>query len=351
LNRTPLGQLPVIPLETVQRAAQLAAGGATRDPFTNANLIAMANDFDNPRSVQSGIGFESEVMRNLVAGVQFSYLNTVHLLRNRDYNVPIPVVRATDAARRPFYGLRSGTPRPIPTLASIWVRESSSRSMYRAVTFSTQYRSRKVQAGSFYTWSESFSDDDSERDATGVAYADAFDLVGEYGYSRSDMRHQFAGYGVFSLPLGFEVGLTLKARSGIPVNPLTGADTNEDFGNTDRGYTAPGVSLARNSFRNRKVISNDMRILKNFRIGGSETRRLQFSTEFFNLLNLDNVVFSGVNGGVLGGTYGLGVGANGQSVPVDIRFLRLRNTDGTYDRQNAQAGTPLQVQFGLRFFF
>jgi hypothetical protein len=25
----------------------------------------------------------------------------------------------------------------------------------------------------------------------------------------------------------------------------------------------------------------------------------------------------------------------------------LRNTDGTYDRQNAQAGTPLQVQVGL----
>ena len=220
LNRTPLGQLPVIPLDTVQRAAQLAAGGTTRDPFTGANLIAMANDFENPRSVQSGLGFESEVRRNLVAGVQFTYLNTAHLLRNRDYNVPMPVVRATDATRRPFYGLRgSPNPRPIPTLASIWVRESSSRSMYRAVTFSTQYRAKRLQFGSLYTWGESFSDDDSERDATGVAYADAFDLVGDYGYSRGDIRHQFAGYGVVSLPLGFEVGADVEGAVGDSGEP------------------------------------------------------------------------------------------------------------------------------------
>ena len=143
----------------------------------------------------------------------------------------------------------------------------------------------------------------------------------------------------------------MKARSGIPVNPPTGGDTNDDLGNTDRGYTAPGVSLARNSFRNRKVINNDLRVQRNFRLGGAEVRRLQFSVEFFNLVNLDNVVYSGVNGGVTGGTYGLGIAANGQEVPVDMRFLRLRNTDGTYDRQNAQVGTPLQVQFGLRFCF
>jgi len=29
----------------------------------------------------------------------------------------------------------------------------------------------------------------------------------------------------------------------------------------------------------------------------------------------------------------------------------LRLPDGTYDRNNSQSGTPLQVQFGLRFFF
>jgi hypothetical protein len=43
--------------------------------------------------------------------------------------------------------------------------------------------------------------------------------------------------------------------------------------------------------------------------------------------------------------------AAGQPAPVDSRFMLLRNADGTYNRQNAQVGSPLQAQFGLRFFF
>jgi hypothetical protein len=350
LNRTPLDALPVIPLDTVQRASSLALG-RTLDPFAGASLIAMASDFQNPRSAQWGLGFESEVVRNLVAGVQFSYLNTVHLLRNHDYNVPAPVIRAGDLSQRPFYGLRSGTPKPVNSLGSLWVRASSARSMFRGLTFSSQYRTRKLQFGAFYTWSESFSDDDSERDATGVPYADPFAFALDYGYARGDLRRQFASYGVVSLPMGFDVSLTVRARSGFPVNALTGGDTNEEFGNNDRAFSAPGVPFERNSFRNRKVVFNDLRVLKSFRIGASEARKIQFSTEFFNLLNLDNVVFSGVNGGLFGGTYGLGIGTNGQAAPVDARFMRLRNADGTYDRTNVQVGTPLQVQFGLRFFF
>lgn len=349
LNRSPLNNLPVIPVETVQRAASLALGGQTRSPFAGANLIAMASDFRNPRSLQAGFGFETELARNFIAGVQFHYVNTVHLLRNHDYNLPAPVIRPNDATRRPFYGLRSGNTRPIPTLGSIWVRASSARSMYRGVSFNTQYRSRKLQLGATYTWSENFSDDDSERDATGVNAADPFNLRLDYGYSRLDVRHRFTSYFLYQLPLGFEASGTLTARSGLPVNALTGADTNEDLASNDRPLIAPGVVMPRNSFRNRSVVTNDFRVLKNFGLG--EVRRLQFSVEFFNLLNLDNVVYSGVNGGIFGGTYGPGLNPDGSPAPVDPRFRRLKLADGTYDRNNVQAGTPLQIQVGLRFFF
>jgi len=148
--------------------------------------------------------------------------------------------------------------------------------------------------------------------------------------------------------------LIARARGGLPVNPTTGTDNNEEFGTNDRPFSAPGVPIERNSFRNRKVINNDMRVMKNFRIGGSDVRRLQFSVEFFNLLNLNNVVFAGANGGLFGAVYGNGIQAVAgqlQTLPVDPRFLRLRMPDGTYDRNNVQSGTPLQVQFGLRCFF
>ncbi|MBK5294795.1 MAG: TonB-dependent receptor [Acidobacteriia bacterium] len=348
LNRSPLGALPVIPLETVQRASALALG-ATLDPFAGAALIAMPTDFRNPRSFQTGVGMESEVVRNLVIGGQFNLVNTVNLERNRDYNLPPPFVKANDASLRPSYGLQTGILRPLPSLSSITVRESSARSMFRSFTFSTQYRAKKLQLGAFYTWAQNYSDDDTERDVTGFNYADPSNFRGEYSFSRIDIRHQFTSYFVYALPLGFEVSGSLRARGGQPVNPVTGADTNEEFGTNDRPYSAPGVSLERNSFRNRKVIGNDLRVLKSFGLG--ETRKVQFSAEFFNLFNIDNVAFSGVNGGLFGGTYGLGIGTNGQPVPVDPRFLRLRMPDATYDRNNAQVGTPLQVQIGLRLFF
>lgn len=354
LNESPLGQLPVIPVETVQRAAALALG-APADPFAGASLVAMANDFNNPRSAQAGLGIESELFRNFVAGVQLNYLNTVHLHRNRDYNLPAPFVRATDLTLRPTFGLRTlGITRPIPALGSITVRENSARSMYRGLTVSTQYRSRRFTLGAFYTFSENFSDDDSERDTTAFNYANPFNLALDYGYARIDLRHQFASYGLLTLPFGFEIGLMARAHSGLPINPTTGTDNNEEFSVNDRPFSAPGVPFERNSFRNRKVISNDVRVLKNFRLGASDQRRLQFSVEFFNLLNLNNVVFAGATGGLSGGIYGNGIQVvAGQvlTLPVDPRFMRLRMPDGAYDRNNVQSGTPLQVQFGLRCFF
>lgn len=350
LNRTPLGELPVIPAGTVLRAAQQALGGEA-NPFTGASLIAMASDFQNPRAFQAGLGVDREVIGNLVVGAQLNYVNTVHLERNRDYNLPLPTIVPGDVSQRPNYGLRTrNIRRPLPNLNSITARESSARSMYRSATFSAQYRRKSVQWGANYTLSKNFSDDDNERDATGFTYADPQDFAGDYGYARIDMRHQFNTYFVLNLPLGFDVSGSFRLRSGLPINPVTGADNNEEFGNNDRPYSAAGVSLERDSFRNRTTYGNDLRVLKNFRFG--DVKQLQFSVEFFNLANVDNVIYNGANGSTLtGGTYGPGLQSNGQTAVVDPRFMRLKLADGTYDRTNSQQGTPLQVQLGLRFFF
>ncbi len=346
LNRTPLGQLPVVPIETVQRTAALAAGGVARDPYLGINVLAMAPDFRNPRSFQAGLGVDSELARNFLAGVQLHYVNTVHLQRNRNYNLPGPVIRPTDRAQRPFFGLRSGTPRPVTTLSDVTSRESSARSLYRAMTFSTQYKTRRFQFGVFYTLARTYSDDDNERDAGGFGYENSFNLRPDYNYSRMDVRHQFASYAVATLPWGFETSGLFRTRSGLPMNATTGADTNEDLASNDRPYSAPGVPFLRNSFRNRKSLNADLRVLRNFRLG-SDRIRLQFSTEFFNLFDVDNVVFAGANASV----YGLGIDAAGNAVAIDPRFQRLRLTGGAYDPTNQQTGSPLQVQFGLRLFF
>ena len=66
------------------------------------------------------------------AGAEYVYVKTDHLQRNVDYNLPAPTIRPTDLAQRPFFGLTSGVARPVTSLGSVQVRESSaSRSTTR----------------------------------------------------------------------------------------------------------------------------------------------------------------------------------------------------------------------------
>ncbi|MBC7927774.1 MAG: TonB-dependent receptor [Bryobacteraceae bacterium] len=346
LNQGALSNLPVIPLDVVQRAAAYRAGTTgTVDPLTGASLDIIAPDFQNPRSYQAGLGAESEVFSNFVAGIQFNYVNTVHLQRNRDWNLPIPTARAGD--QRPIFNRNA---RPIPTLGTFTVRESSARSMYRGMTLQAQYRVRRFQFGGNYTLSESFSDSDLERDAGGVDYENPFNLRPDYNYSRLDTRHLFNAYGVVTLPWGFEVSMLNQSRSAYPLNATVGTDANGDLQNTDRPYSAPGVPFQRNAFRNRAVTRTDLRILKNFPI--NDRMRLQFSAEMFNLFNNENVVFNSQTGTGTATFYGLGVDATGAQAPVDTRFRQLRLANGNYNpATTVQQGNPLQAQFGLRLFF
>jgi len=345
LNRTPLGQLPVIPLETVQRAAAIALGGTARDPFIGASFTTTAPNFRNPRSFQMGFGTETEWFKNFTAGVQFNYVNTVGLNRNRNYNVPAPVLRSGDQSLRPDFGLiGGGVLRPVTTVTNLTVREPSARSMYRAVTLQAQYRTKQLQFQAFYTIAQNFSDDDSERDAGGFLHVDSFNLKPEYHYSQLDVRHNFTGNAVYQLPWGFEISGIVRNRSGLPIDPRVGQDLNRDGNNNDRPYRGPGDPFLRNYFRNRGFGTTDMRLLKSFQF--KERYKVQFSVEAFNMLNLDNVVFAGTTV-----NYGAGFQANGTTAPALADFMRLRNPDGSYFRQNNQIGNPRQLQGGLRFFF
>lgn len=342
LNTYQLGNLPIIPLDKVQQAAAIASGGAAPDPLIGANLTTFSPDFRNPRSYQYGIGMETELASNWIAGVQYQQVNTVNLQRNRDWNLPVPTVRAGDG-RYVF----NRALRPVPSQGTYTVRESNARSLYRAMIVQTQYRSKKLTAGVFYTLSTNYSDDDNERDSGGVTLMNAYDLRPDYNYSNLDIRHQLAAHALYNLPWGIELSGIVRTRSGQPINPVVGTDTNGDAANTDRPYSAVGVPMLRNSFRNRGVVlNNDLRLMKGFTFG--ERYKLQLSAEFFNLFNLDNVVFASQ-----GNVYGLGINATtGAPVAVDSRFMLLRNAAGDYNSATtSQIGNPFQAQFGIRLFF
>ena len=336
LNNFTLNNLPNV------TPAQIASIGALVNPSVDPTVaglqpIGISEDYKNPQSFQWGAGVERQVAKGITAGVDFAYVNTSHLQRNRELNLPAPcfltltpgtacsinpallvnefgrnLAQSIVSAGRPFYGvvvpsvtipgatagstttvniIAAARPRPVPGLGSVQVREPSARSLYEGLNFRLNVQRHWGQVNTFYTLSRSLSDDDNERDAGGVSAADQFDLRPEYNSSRLDRRHQFVANPVIFLPAGFEVSSALRWRSGVPLDALVNTDVNGDGVNNDRPLRAPGVFFKRNAFRNRSIYDTDLRVQKSFHF--QETKRLILSAEIFNLFNAMNIQFVG----------------------------------------------------------
>ncbi|HZI18668.1 MAG TPA: carboxypeptidase regulatory-like domain-containing protein [Pyrinomonadaceae bacterium] len=405
LNNSPLNNLPILSLEQI---STIAGGlGLNPNPFVGAQVTGHAEDFRNPRSVQVGAAFEREIARGFNVGIDFSNVNTSRVQRNRDLNLPGPLTaeqyieflrtsntaanfntmvntgiidqirqsgRSYIAVNTPagFINTTTGgtlnfpsgsvTTRQRPTqvqqgfaLGAVQVRESTGRSLFTGLTLRTRFSRRWGQLNAYYTLSRNLSDDDNERDAGGVAFADPYDLSREYNYSRLDRRHQFVANPVFFLPHGFEVSSAVRLRSGIPINTTVGADLNGDGVNNDRPLEGPGVTFRRNAFRNRSIYDVDARVQKGFNF--DEFRRLIFSAEFFNLFNRSNIIFPTPNTATSSGILGQYCvpasqlcGLNGVTNP---NFLQIRDSSsGLLLVNNTNPGSQVfQMQVGVRFQF
>jgi opacity protein-like surface antigen len=351
LNSFSLDNLPNVTPEQAQMIA--AELGLSPDPFFGASVTVMDPEFENPRSYQAGVGVEHAITSGWTAGVDFTYVNTVNLERNRFINLPAPVVDPNNPAGRPRYFL-DGAPRPVPTLRDITVREASAHSLYRALTFATKFQRSWGQFNAFYTLSWNYSDDDNERDSGGITYDNTFDLRPEYNYSNLDRRHQFTANPVFFLPYGFEVSSAIRLLSGTPIDARLGFDANGDFVNNDRPYSGPGEPFLRNDFRNESIYNVDLRVQKRFAF--AETQSLVFSVEFFNLFNIENTTISQGNSQSVNYCAAPVPGDCGFSGPTNVNFLQTRNQDpnsrffGSVITAN-NPGSPFQAQLGLRYEF
>ncbi|HSB11285.1 MAG TPA: TonB-dependent receptor [Blastocatellia bacterium] len=369
LNTFPLDNLPDI---TADKVSQIAAAlGLTVDPFAGAQPILNAKDYKNPTAYQTGIGIERQVSQALSVGADFTYVHTIHLERDRDLNLPLPILRstATDPAQRPFYGLRApaavpqcaATPgaciRPISSLGAITIRESTAKSLFRALTLRTKFQKKWGQLNAFYTLSKNISDDDNERDASGFRYENSRDTASEYADSNIDRRHQFVAGPLFFLPHGVDFGGAIRMFSGLPVDASSGiTDPNEDRGGPDRPYLGPGAPFKRNAFRNLAVRFFDLHGAKTFNI--AEGKRLIFIVDAFNIFNKKNLQFSGASTTFCAPVApATSISANcGFLGPTNPNFLQLVDQNPTSARKglillNNNPGPPFQMQFGARFQF
>jgi outer membrane receptor for ferrienterochelin and colicin len=348
LNTFPLGALPVVTPEQLQQIADEL--GLPFDPNQGVAPILMAEEYQNPKSTQAGIGVEREISRGVTVGADFTWIKTVYLQQNRNINLPLPTIRPTDPAQRPFFG--GAAARPLASLGSLQIRESTGKSLYRALTLRTKFQRSWGQLNAFYVLSRALSNTDNEREAGGVQFENAFDTSSEYGPSNLDRKHQFTASPVFFLPLGIDIASAIRLRSGRPVDATFPGDANADLGGPDRPFRAPGVPFERNAFRNRPTYDIDFRVQKRVDLG--EERRLILSAEFFNAFNLNNIQLAGstVTNFCAAATQ-LDCGFRN---PTNLNFLQVRDRNPASARFNQlllnnTSGDPFQIQLGARFQF
>ena len=389
LNSFGLGSLPNVTPQQIQSiVTALSPLNLSVSPaVAGVQPIGIDEDFKNPKSFQFGGAIEREIMPNIVVGVDFSYVNTTRLERNRDINLPAPVnlldyIRANNtaavvagldlnvfASNRPYIGItRISTNivpatvniptrlRPVSTLGSVQLRESSARSRYQSLTFRGRATRKYGIFNAYLTLSKSLSDDDNERDAGGTGYDNSFDLRAEYGPSRLDRRVQFVANPVVFLPYGFEVASAMRLRSGLPIDAIANADLNGDSIFNDRPYRVPDVPFTRNFFRNNAVYDFDVRIQKGFKLG--ERRKLTLTTEIFNVFNYRNIQLAGSTvTQYCANTNTPSTNRCGLDGIGNINFLQARDNNPASARlgllllNNNLGSRPFQAQVGARLQF
>jgi|GEM_PF-287906 len=403
LNSSALSSLPQ--LTPAQVSSIASAIGFTPNPFNGAQVIGMAEDFKNPRSVQYGGAVEREVYRGLVIGVNFDYVHTTRNQRNVELNLPAPLtgeqyiafltannsaanVATWSAPGGIFDQIRSSgrsyiavstpgalfssttgltTTRQRPTLAqqgfnlgSVQVRSSIGKSLYRALTFRARWTNKRLQLNTYYTYSRLLTDDDNERDSGGVSYDNPYDFRREYYASRINRESQFMAQPIFFLPYDFEVSSAMRLRSGLPFNAAVGADLNGDTINNERPLLVPGLEYERNFFVNHGIFDVDLKVQKSFRFG--ESRQLMLSSEFFNILNRPNLLVGTSAAPGTNTTFGSGgqfctaasqiCGLTG-GPPSNPVFLQVRDPNtGAILINNVNPGSQVfQMQLGVRLQF
>ncbi len=216
-------------------------------------------------------------------------------------------------------------------LGAYQIYTNSANSIYHALQLEARkrfYSNYSLTAS--YTWSHAI-DDVSDIMATAGAPAlpqDVLNLAADRGNASYDVRHRFAGSLIVDLPFykgqrsgaavllgGWQLSNIVMARTGQPFTLQIPFDANQDGNLSDRPGTTQGLTffdqhqqrrvlrsadvtsffaigspsdgkVGRNTVFADGLINWDLAIRKSFSF--SENQRLDFRTEFFNVLNRTN---------------------------------------------------------------
>ncbi len=342
--------------------------------------IAVDPHLKVPYAIQYNFGVERQFGEHWVAGMTFIGTRGVSLFNVSNVIQPQPQVDANGQRFTP-----RGAPSINPLLDSTRYYSNFGDSRYSALQMKLQRRfSNGLQFSGSYTWSNNigvgaFGLDGgqvpSSAGTTGWLMGDNWNYRQyDKGPLQQDVRQNFTFNYNYELPVGFgkkfgstmrapaniilgdwQINGVISARTGLPVDIVGGGYNPTQYCNTCliRPNLNPGASnnpvlgdpsgffdtnvfsvvtpgyfgnLGHNTLQGPRLVNVDFSLFKSFSFG--ESKRLQFRSEFFNLLNHPNF-----------------------RSPVNTVF----NVDGTRNptagQITATSATSRQVQFALKFEF
>ena len=293
-----------------------------RDPVQFAstappNIQLLANDFRNPLSHQTNLGFTRQLAGDLAAHVDAVYSRVLGDRKTLNVNLP-------DATGQ----------RPYPQFGRIDVEQSISKSKYRALYVRLDKRySHNYQ----YLVSYSLAKAEDNNPAARFVNQAARDF--DWGPANFDRRHSFVASGAVLVPLDVQLGAVFTLRSSVPFNNTAGRDLNGDTFVTDY---VPGTSRNQgnrdldlalvNAWRasaglapittvdSTRFSSVDLRASKTIRIRGDQ--RAEVIAQVFNIFNTVNLSNTGLGTNALAATFGIASRASaGRQAELAVRFI------------------------------
>lgn len=327
---------------------------------TGGGLFAVASDFEWPRTIQTQVSVQREVIKDLTVGAAYVGTRASHLPFGRDVNYPVATPTASTGnvlARRPN-----------PAFGAVTVLDSDQSAEYDALQLTWAYRlGRRISLNGFYTFSDTTSTVQLHNNTTQGLAQNYTKLELENGRADTDQHHIFSVSAYIQPDLywgdnkvlkaiinGWSFSPIVKMRSGRPFTVTNGnVDANIDGQTNDRARLIgdphldhPTANMWFNIFAfaqnpivngnpvegtaDRNLLSGpsytavDLAISRDFRFGERYKLRLRAEgTNIFNNVNLD---------------------LPNASTPANVA------TSTTFGRITS-AGPMRKLQFGARFTF
>jgi len=254
------------------------------------SVYRLSDTLRSPYTLQSVMSVERQLPRNLTIAASYINVRTLHVLRTRPLNAPLP---GTFTPGIPSSGIRpldcaDFIPPSINPSSTCNVYEYESSGRYNQNQFIVNFNSRfsrTISMNAYYVFAKANSD----TDGSGSFPANPYDMSTEYGRASGDIRHRFVMTGNIRAPWGISLNPFIIVQSGRPFNITLGRDINGDTLNTERPALAPAgadcsdVNIRCTPYGNFKLTfaPGDVMIPRNFAEGpGSTTVNLRVSKTF-----------------------------------------------------------------------